>query len=171
MCEVALPNREISYVYNKEILQSLDYVIPPSAAISVQEAIFSGDAAKLQSLVHNLLLQSASTFDTAKESFYHGFMLGLCALLSGYYTTSNRESGEGRYDIQLMPAHPGLPGILIELKAAKECSGETLNHLAKSALQQIHDRKYDAEMRSRGVETIYRYGVAFCGKQVEVAVE
>ncbi len=38
MCEVSLPNREIAVVYNKEILQKLEYMIPQATAVSVQEA-------------------------------------------------------------------------------------------------------------------------------------
>lgn len=170
MCEVALPNKEISFVYNKEILQKLDYIIPQSTAISIQEAIYSGDSVKLQILIQTLLTQSVSYFDTAGESFYHGFMLGLCALLGGYYITSNRESGDGRYDLQLMPKNTKLPGILIELKAGKNCVGDKLKKLAETALQQIIDNKYDAEMSTKGITTIYKYGVAFSGKNVEVVV-
>lgn len=170
MCEVALPNKEISFVYHKEILQKMDDIIPQSTAVYIQEAIFSGDNRKLQSLMQRLLTQSISSFDTAGENFYHGFMLGLCALLGGTYTTSNRESGDGRYDIQLMPENKKLPGILIELKAAKSCTAEGLKRLSQEALEQMIDKKYDTEMLANGVETIYRYGVAFSGKKVEVAV-
>ena len=170
MCELALPNKEITFVYSKEILQKLDHIIPQSIAISVQEAIYSGDSKRIQALIHNLLLQSASSFDTVGENFYHGFMLGLCAMLSGSYTTSNRESGEGRYDIQLLPRDAKLPGILIELKAEKNCSEDELKKLSETALQQINDRKYDTEMTSKGITTIHKYGVAFSGKSVEVAV-
>ena len=171
MCELALPNKEITFVYSKEILQKLDHIIPQSIAISVQEAIYSGDSKRIQALIHNLLLQSASSFDTVGENFYHGFMLGLCAMLSGSYTTSNRESGEGRYDIQLLPRDAKLPGILIELKAEKNCSEDELKKLSETALQQINDRKYDTEMTSMGITAIHKYGVAFSGKKVEVAVE
>lgn len=171
MCEVALPNQEISFVYNKEILQQLEDIIPQSIGISIQEAIFSGDSEKLKTLVQTLLTQSVSSFDTAGENFYHGFMLGLCALLSGSYLTSNRESGDGRYDIQLMPKDTKLPGILIELKAEKNCTGEQLKKLASTALQQIVEKKYDTDMASRDVKTIYKYGVAFSGKQVEVVLD
>ena len=170
MCELALPNKEITFVYSKEILQKLDHIIPQSIAISVQEAIYSGDSKRIQALIHNLLLQSASSFDTVGENFYHGCMLGLCAMLSGSYTTSNRESGEGRYDIQLLPRDAKLPGILIELKAEKNCSEDELKKLSETALQQINDRKYDTEMTSMGITAIHKYGVAFSGKSVEVAV-
>ena len=168
MCEVSLPNKELSFVYNKEILQKLDKIIPQSTAIAIQEAIYSGDGVKFQDLIQKLLIQSVSFYDTAGENFYHGFMLGLCALLSGSYTTSNRESGDGRYDIQLMPEHDDLPGILIELKAGKNCTKDGLKKLSETALKQITDKKYDTDMKAKGVKTIYKYGVAFSGKKVEI---
>ena len=170
MCELALPNKEIAFVYNKEILQKLDRIIPQSTSIAIREAIYSGNSSRIQDLIHNLLLQSASSFDTVGENFYHGFMLGLCAVLSGSYITSNRESGEGRYDLQMEPKDYKLPGIIIELKAEKNGSKESLTKLSQTALQQINDRKYDTEMRSRGIHTIYKYGVAFSGKDVVVTV-
>ena len=171
MCEVALPNKEISLVYHKEILQQLDRMIPQPTAISVQEAIFSGNNDKLKRTLEKLLAQSVSSFDTAGENFYHGFMLGLCALLGGSFVSSNRESGDGRYDIQLKPERKDLPGILIELKASKGCSQEQLKKLSKKALQQIVDKRYDTELTAAGVKTIYKYGVAFSGKKVEISVE
>lgn len=171
MCEVALPNKEISFVYNKEILHKLDNIIPQSTAISIQEAIYSGDGVRLQNLIQTLLTQSVSCYDTVGENFYHGFMLGLCTLLSGSYTTSNRESGDGRYDIQLMPKNNRLPGIIIELKAEKNCSQDKLKKLSESAIEQIETKKYDAEMTAKGVKTIYKFGVAFSGKTMEVATK
>ena len=170
MCEVALPNREIALVYHKEILQKFETMIPQSTAIAVQEAIFSGDNRKLKTQIQTLLMESASLFDTAGENFYHGFMLGLCALLGGFFVTSNRESGEGRYDIQLKPVKKGLPGIIIELKAEKNGTEESLKQLSETALKQIQEKQYDTELRAAGVEVIYKYGVAFCGKRVEIAV-
>lgn len=170
MCEVALPNREISMVYHKEILQQLTAIIPQPTAISIQEAIFTGDNQKLRTLLQTLLTQSVSSFDTAGENFYHGLMLGLCAMLGGSFTTSNKESGDGRYDIQLKPTDKNLPGILIELKAAKDCNEDQLKNLSNNALQQIIDKKYDTELLSAGIKTIYKYGVAFSGKRVEVSV-
>lgn len=171
MCEVALPNREISFVYQKEILQKLSDVIPTSIVVSIQEALYSGDAVRLKKLLQEFLMQSVSFYDTVGERFYQGFMLGLCVTLGGHYITSNKESGEGRYDIQLMPKDKRLPGILLELKAEKNCSPDVLRKLAETALQQILDRSYDTEMKERGISCIYRYGVAFSGKKVEVIVD
>ena len=169
ICEVALPNREISLVYRKEILQKLRKMIPEVSVIGVEEALFSGDGKKLQTVMEKLLRQSASSFDTAGENFYHGFVLGICALFGNSYVTSNRESGNGRYDIQLEPRTNELPGIVIELKAVKRCSVERLRTLAAEALKQIENKKYDTVMKSRGIANIYKFGVAFSGKNVDVA--
>ena len=169
MCEVALPNKEITFVYNKEILQKLNNIVPQATAISIQEAIYSGDTAALQKNLGTLLMQSVSSYDTVGENFYHGLVLGLCATLDNrFYITSNRESGEGRYDICLCPKDGKLPGILIELKAAKDCPEDELKELSEKALEQIDARKYETELTVKGVRNILKYGVAFSGKRVMI---
>ena len=172
MCEVALPNKEITFVYNKEILQKLNNIVPQATAISIQEAIYSGDTAALQKNLGTLLMQSVSSYDTVGENFYHGLVLGLCATLDNrFYITSNRESGEGRYDICLCPKDGKLPGILIELKAAKDCPEDELKQLAEKALAQIDSRKYETELTVKCVRNILKYGVAFSGKRVQITAE
>lgn len=170
MCEVALPNKEITFVYNKEILQKLNNIVPQATAISIQEAIYSGDIAALQKNLGTLLMQSVSSYDTVGENFYHGLVLGLCATLDNrFYITSNRESGEGRYDLCLCPKDGKLPGILIELKAAKDCPEDELKELSEKTLAQIDSRKYETELTVKGVRNILKYGVAFSGKRVKIA--
>ena len=85
--------------------------------------------------------------------------------------TSNREAGEGRFNIQMIPFHKHLPGILIELKAGKDCSDGELEELAKVALQQINDRTYSVDLIVQGVQTILKYGIAFSGKRVCISAE
>ena len=70
-----------------------------------------------------------------------------------------------------MPRESELPGILIELKAEKDCPDGQLKELSKAALKQILDRRYDADMLAKGVQTIFKYGVAFSGKKVEISTE
>lgn len=172
MCEVALPNKEISYVYSKEILSKFENVIPPAAAIAIREAIYMMDIPKLQNKLETFLLQTISFHDAANETFYHGLILGLCAMLDNqYYITSNREAGNGRFDIQMLPLNKKLPGILIELKAGKECTEGHLDELAEIALKQINDRQYHVEMSAQGVEEILQYGIAFSGKSASVKAE
>ena len=70
----------------------------------------------------------------------------------------------------MKPTKKELPGILIELKAEKNCSDEQLKKLSETALQQINDKEYETELTTAGVKMIYKYGVVFSGKKVEVTV-
>lgn len=169
MCEVALPNKEIAFVYNKEILMKLDGMIPQATTVAIQEAIYLEDINLLKKHLSRLLMQSVSYYDTVGENFYHGLMLGLCAMFDNrYFVSSNRESGEGRYDIALFPKDAKLPGIIIELKSQKNSSEDALKILTQEALEQINVRKYDAQMQEQNVQRIMKYGVAFSGKKVEI---
>jgi hypothetical protein len=62
-----------------------------------------------------------------------------------------------------------MPGVLIELKAAKDCSDDELKELSEKALKQINDRKYDTELTAKGVKNVFKYGVAFSGKSVQIS--
>ena len=172
MCEVALPNKEISFVYSKEILSQLEQVIPRSLAIEIQEALYKMDVNALQRGLEKYLMQTISFYDAANEAYYHGLVVGLCAVLNNSFrVTSNRESGNGRYDIQLLPLTKHFPGFLIEIKAEKDCSEEQLQALAQTALRQINDRSYSTEMQALGIGSIIKYGLAFSGKNVRIAAE
>ncbi len=172
ICEVAIPNKEIAFVYSKEILQKIEYIFPQATAISIQEAIYSGNAMAFQKHINTLLMQSVSCYDAIGENFYHGLVLGLCVTLDNhYYITSNHESGEGRYDICLCPKDIKLPGVIIELKSAKNYSDDELKKLSKVALKQISDKKYDIELITNGITKIFKYGVAFCGKRIIITIE
>ena len=166
--EIALPNKEIRYVYNKEILQELDQFVPSGLSSSLQAALASGDNTKLKILLEKLLIQSVSFYDTAKENFYHGFILGLCCLLNDFFTTSNKESGLGRFDIQLLPKRKDLPGIIIELKAIQDADKTKLQSIACEAVKQIKEKEYYSGLIAEGIENIIVYGVAFSGKSVEI---
>lgn len=165
MCDVAIPNKEILYVYEKEVLNRTNQ---NNVSISIHQAIFSKDASKLQSLLEDFMLKSISTMDGANEAFYHGMMLGLCAVLgSQYKVRSNRESGLGRFDIELLPAVKNMPGFIFEFKHTKDINVD-LDSLANSALRQIDDMKYDTELRDFGVEDIVKIGIAFRQKSAVV---
>lgn len=165
MCDVAIPNKEITFVYEKEFLNRTNQ---NSLAISISQAIFSKDTQKLQALLEDFMVKSISSIDGANEGFYHGMMLGLCAILGNRYKIrSNRESGLGRFDIQLMPLTKGMPGFIFEFKHTKD-EHTDLSALADSALQQIEAKKYDTELRDNGVNSIISIGIAFRGKSAVV---
>lgn len=165
MCDVAIPNKEILYVYEKEVLNRTNQ---NNVSISIHQAIFSKDTSKLQSLLEDFMLKSISTMDGASEAFYHGMMLGLCAVLgSQFKVRSNRESGLGRFDIELLPMVKGIPGFIFEFKHTKDINVD-LDSLANSALKQIEDMKYDTELNDFGVEDIVKIGIAFRQKSAVV---
>lgn len=165
MCDVAIPNKEILYAYEKEVLNRTNQ---NNVSISIHQAIFSKDTSKLQSLLEDFMLKSISTMDGASEAFYHGMMLGLCAVLgSQFKVRSNRESGLGRFDIELLPMVKGIPGFIFEFKHTKEINAD-LDSLANSALKQIEDMKYDTELNDFGVEDIVKIGIAFRQKSAVV---
>lgn len=138
ICDIAIPNKEIYYVYEKEILSALSDIIPQSSAIAIQQAIIKQDIPKLQEHLQKLLLTTISSFDYAYENFYHGLILGICAIMNNLYLVeSNRESGHGRYDIALTPYNKKMPGIIIELKVLKETISE--NHIEEELEKSAYD--------------------------------
>ena len=164
-CKVAIPNREIAYVYKKEVL---DKTKQHNYALSIQQSILMGETHMIQEHLTKFMLSTISSFDTANETFYHGMMLGLCAVLSiNYKIYSNRESGLGRFDIMLRPCKKNLPGFIFEFKYTKDEVAD-LENLAEEALKQIEDKKYETELRDEGVNDIVKMGIAFRGKEAVV---
>ena len=166
MCKVCIPNKEIAFVYAKEILGRLNLPESESTAVEISRAIYDKDIEKLKASIEKYLIQTISVYDTGSEAFYQGLMLGLCAILNNrYHVKSNRESGLGRFDIQLYPLTEDLPGFIFELKYTKE-ETDDLERFADEALAQIDEKKYDVEMVESGIEEIIKVGIAFHGKNV-----
>lgn len=175
-CELMIPNKEIFYVYEKEIISALSNVFRQSTAIAIQKAILNQDVLELQNQIQIFLRQTISIYDVSQESFYQGMMLGLSAIMNNRYkVTSNRESGDGRYDIQMEPYDQLLPGILAELKVLSKRSvgnaadvADKLKTLSEEAVHQINRRNYEELMLQKGVKQIIKLGIAFYKKQVEI---
>lgn len=141
-------------------------------------ALLNGKLKEMNIYMNEVALSTFSSFDTGThpsertqpERFYHGFVLGLLVELRGRYEVkSNRESGYGRYDIMLIPRdYNEGNAIVLEFKVLDLESEETLEDTAQSALKQIEEKNYDAELISRGIsrERIRHYGFAFEGRKV-----
>ena len=115
--------------------------------------------------------KSISFYDGGAEGFYHGLMLGLIALMDNQYKIkSNRESGDGRYDVCLIPRGKRYPGIILELKWEEKLKEDALNKLGEDALAQIDNLRYDLEMKEDGITNILKFGIAFSGKKVVVKI-
>ena len=143
------------------------------------KALLQNDVKYMNYFMNDVALNTFSSFDTGNrpsdrttpERFYHGFVLGLIVeLTSEYYITSNRESGFGRYDVCLEPRNTGASAYVLEFKVHDPESEATLDDTVKSALEQIKEKKYDAELIKRGIakKNIHHYGFAFEGKTVKI---
>ena len=171
LCEVSIPNREIAAVYKNEILSHFLQVgaITRTTANKIAESLYANDYKKLQSAVAEYMDKSISFYDGGAEGFYHGLMLGLIALMDNQYKIkSNRESGDGRYDVCLIPREKRYPGIILELKWKEKLKEEALDNLAEEALRQINELRYDSELKEEGVADVLKVGIAFSGKMVRV---
>lgn len=171
LCEVSIPNREIAAVYKSEILSHLLQIgaITRTTANKIAESLYANDYKKLQKAIAEYMDKSISFYDAGAEGFYHGLVLGLIALMDNQYKIkSNRESGDGRYDVSLFPREDRYPGIIMELKWEKDLSADALSGLADEALAQIDEKRYDAEMKEDGIQDILKLGIAFSGKKVSV---
>lgn len=171
LCRVSIPNREIAAVYKSEILSHLLQIgaIARTTANKIAESLYANDYKKLQVAIAEYMDKTISFYDAGAEGFYHGLVLGLIALMDNQYKIqSNRESGDGRYDIGLIPRTNCYPGILIELKWKRRLEAEALDALAEEALDQIDQKRYDSEMKAVGIEDIMKFGIAFSGKRVRI---
>jgi hypothetical protein len=143
--------------------------ITRTTADKIAESLYANDYKKLQKAIAEYMDKSISFYDAGAEGFYHGLVLGLIALMDNQYKIkSNRESGDGRYDISLIPRQDRYPGIIMELKWKKDLSADVLSELADEALAQIDEKRYDAEMKEDGVQNMLKFGIAFSGKKVSV---
>lgn len=171
LCQVSIPNREISAVYKNEILSHLMQIgaIERTTANKIAESLYALDLKKLQKGIAEYMNKSISFYDSGAEGFYHGLVLGLIAMMDNQYKIkSKRESGDGRYDICLFPRDKKYPGIIMKLKSDKDLSDKKLDDLSAEALDQIDDKRYDAEMQEEGIKNILKLGIAFSGKKVKI---
>lgn len=162
-----IPNEEIKRVYSAEILNSIAPGISRDTFDNLFDFLFTGHSEDFAYLLQKILARFVSTYDTAnKESFYHGFMLGMAALFLGkeYITESNRESGFGRFDLAIFPKDSQKAGVIMEFKAAD--SEDKMRSKALDAIRQIEEKHYDEEFHKRGITSIWKYGISFYGKKI-----
>ena len=144
---------------------------------AVIRALLNGNVKEMNAYMNEVALATFSSFDTGThpsgrtqpERFYHGFVLGLLVeLRDRYEVKSNRESGYGRYDVMLIPCQMKDPAIIMEFKVYDPDEEDGLKDTVQSALTQMKEKKYAAELMEKGItkENIHSYGFAFEGKRV-----
>lgn len=156
-----IPNEEIRYIYKTKIMEWSQERIKRTDMSVLYQAMLTGSTEKFQQELEKQLHDSISYFD-AKESFYHGFLLGILNNVQEYLVESNREAGEGRPDILIKSYDIRKPAVIIEIKHAKMF--KDMQEMAETALTQINRNHYARELERDGYENINRYGIAFYKK-------
>ena len=171
LCRLVIPNREVKDAYRAEVLERTRGRLSASSLLLMMEDLMAGRAAPFSKTLERYITSLVSSYDAAnKESFYHGFLLGMTALfVPEYVVESNRESGYGRFDLAIFPKDTAKAGVLMEFKAAD--TEEQLSDRANEALRQIEDKQYETEFSKRNIATVWKYGIAFCGKKIYVTMK
>lgn len=172
--ELALTNHEVKRMFigmvrgwfNRARVDYNDFV----------KSLLSGDVEAMNEYMECVAEQIFSSFDSGTkpsksqpERFYHGFVLGLIVELTDrYVVTSNRESGFGRYDVVIEPKNKEEDAIILEFKVFNSKKETSLGETVQSALAQIEEKNYEADLIAGGIpaEHIRKYGFAFKGKKV-----
>jgi len=160
-----LPNMEVKKLFKKEFI-NVHFGI--SLFRKTMEALKSLKFNDFEKYFQEIMLKSTSNWDTSKEAFYHGLSLGMLSYLDNdYYVTSNFEAGFGRYDVVLEPKNKNNRAFILEFKVTDD--ENKLEKLSEEAIKQIEEKRYDINLKSRGIKEITFVGVAFYGKKLKVS--
>ena len=159
--ELIIPNKEVYEIYKQSFMSYFeDYTT--SKKNELYQELVDGDAKKVNLLLNDILLRNISYFDN-QESFYHGFLVGL---LNDYEVVSNKESGNGRFDVCVLPEN--ILGTIVLIECKHSISEDNLIDDAKEGARQIVEKKYLEEHRFKKYENAIGYGISFYKKQCYV---
>ena len=159
--ELVIPNKEVFEIYKQSFMSYFEDYTTRRKNELYQELV-DGDAKKVNLLLNDILLRSISYFDN-QESFYHGFLVGL---LNDYEVVSNRESGNGRFDVCVLPEN--ILGTVVLIECKHSISEDDLIDDAKEGARQIVEQKYLEEHKFKKYENVIGYGISFYKKQCYV---
>ena len=137
---LVIPNKEVYEIYKQSFMSYFEDYRSERKGL-LYEALTKGETEKVNVILNDILLKSISYYDNA-ESFYHGFLVGV---LNDYELKSNREAGEGRFDLCVYPDTIQGTAVIIECKHS-----EGVRYLKKDAeegTEQIKEKKY----RKKGI--------------------
>ena len=173
LCSLAVPNEEVMVAFHSLFLQFMNEAFRGGDSVeALVNTLLRGDANGLERLLEEMLIQAFSYQDLGgqePERVYQAFILGLLVWLEPTYEVrSNRESGHGRYDVMILPRQAGQPGVVLEIKVLDKRRKETPEQALESALRQIRDRGYAAELRARGARPVHEIAAVFDRKRAYV---
>ncbi len=164
--ELKIPNKELNIIFENKIKDWFKDRIASKNLDALRNAVITGDIETFQNELSAVLWESISYMDNA-EIFYHGVMVGVLSRIDGYRLKSNRESGDGRYDLALYSANPNDgTAVIFEFKVAPKA--KLLSSVCDDALKQIEDKNYAAYWEEEDYKNIIKYGIGFYGKRCKI---
>ena len=170
---VSIPNKELKEVWQRFILENIYSASPRVSTIFSNATDYERFAEDIEYFLserlsyHDLAVYRGDDKKKTHERVYHVFLLGI---LSAYNDTnfkralSNRESGDGRYDVLIERT---TANYIFEVKSCD--ADEDLDARADEALAQIEVKRYGSDLQSNGKKLV-KIGVAVDGKRCRVRV-
>ena len=163
--DMVIPNVEIKSIYKNTIHSWFIDHINRDSRTDILESVIHADAEKLEDLLCTWLTNTISCFDE-QENYYHGFVTGLVSGFNGYMVVSNRESGNGRFDLVVKQRSRWHHAAILEFKVVEKYNQMT--KACEDALRQIEEKDYEASLRDEQYENIAKLGICFCQKRCRV---
>ena len=159
---VKIPNKEVKYLFSNILLKILsNYNINIRRVVDFCNAVFDNNKEELEKILNNML-PSLSVHDI-NENGYHMYVMGLFNLFTNddnYIVYSNRESGNGRFDVMIKDKKFN-KGIILEFKVTKD----DLEKSALKGLKQIEEKEYYMDLVYEGYKEINKFVIVFKGKK------
>jgi len=168
---LCIPNLEVRSTYTRIIQRYFSSKIENEKLEIMLKALIDGDVKLFEKILRKVILAvfSYHDFRGEPEKVYHALVAGMLTWISNTHEIrSNRESGYGRYDIMIIPKDLAKTGYVIEFKTVDTEENETVESAVKAAIKQIEEKKYETELKERGVKNIKKLAVVFNGKEVTV---
>ena len=163
--DMVIPNVEIKSIYKNTIRSWFIDHVNRDSRTDILESVIHADAEKLEDLLCTWLTNTISCFDE-QENYYHGFVTGLVSGFNGYMVISNRESGNGRFDLVVKQRSRWHHAAILEFKVVEKYNQMT--KACEDALRQIEEKDYEASLRDEQYENIAKLGICFCQKRCRV---
>lgn len=163
--DMVIPNVEIKSIYKNTIRSWFIDHLNRDSRTDILESVIHADAEKLEDLLCTWLTNTISCFDE-QENYYHSFVTGLVSGFNGYMVVSNRESGNGRFDLVVKQRSRWHHAAILEFKVVEKYNQMT--KACEDALRQIEEKDYEASLRDEQYENIAKLGICFCQKRCRV---
>jgi hypothetical protein len=163
--DMVIPNVEIKSIYKNTIRSWFIDHVNRDSRTDILESVIHADAEKLEDLLCTWLTNTISCFDE-QENYYHGFVTGLVSGFNGYMVVSNRESGNGRFDLVVKQRSRWHHAAILEFKVVEKYNQMT--KACEDALKQIEEKDYEASLRDEQYENIAKLGICFCQKRCRI---